>query len=787
MFLYNLKVAFRNLLRQKGISLINIVGLSIGISCTIILFLMVHFTYNTDRFHANYDNLFLIQQKIKLSSGDYTSDRVGGAIGPALAETYPQIQSFARLGKLGEMLLAYYPEEKESLMLPISFVEKVGAAVDSTFFDVFSFEFLSGGPPKGINQNNFIYLTETLANNFFVDVDPIGKTIYFQEGLELIVTGILKDPPNSSTIKFSYLVPFHIQEMIGMPINDFGGTIYFTYFVLNNPESAEIINADINAFLDSKSDDKILEVDRFLSHIRQSFLYGETKAAWGLIIFGVIGMSILLVAGINYVNLSTAKSIDRAREVGIRKTGGASRWQLIRQFLAESILTAVVAMNLAILMVELVLPYFNNTFEAQLYIPYHTQSFWFFIVVLVLMIGTLAGFYPAFMLSSFKPSLILKNFQGGKSSGATLRKILVVSQFSITLFFIVCTIFLFKQISYIDTADLGIDKENVIFLPTRGKLWHKFDEIKSEIQIESSVKYVTTTSELPNNVNRGEIDWGKEKGKQNTIARIMWCGEDAIETFGLELLHGRFYNKNTQSDLEDGIIVNEEIIKIMNYQGDPIGQRFYLWENEKKIIGVVKDFTFFPLDIGGKALVMPYSNVNQYIFIKTNDGFNAASLGRLEKIIKKYNPDYPFEYYTFSDFKNPNFESSEHLIPILFYFSLLGIFISCLGMFGLALFTVEKRTKEIGIRKVFGASIAGITLLFSQGFVKLVLIANFIALPLAYLALRGLLGFFVVKVNLSPIIFLGTGLLIMLIALLTVLWQSISVARKNPVNSLRYE
>ena len=787
MFIYNLKISFRNLIRQKGITLINIFGLSIGICCTILLFLMVHFSLNTDKFHTNYDNLFLLQQKIKLSSGEYTTDRVGGATGPAMAETYPQIISYTRLGQLGEMLLAYYPDGKDSFTVPISFIEKNGAAVDSTFFDVFSFEFLSGGPARGVSQNSFIYLTESLSTKFFSGVDPVGKTLYFQEGLALTVAGVLKDIPNSSSIKFAYLVPFEVEKMIGLSIEDFGGTNFFTYFVLNDPASARAINADINTFLDSKSDDKILEVDRFLSQIRQSYLYGETKSAWGMIIFGIIGLSILLIAIINYVNLSTAKSIDRAREVGIRKTGGASRGQLIRQFLAESILTTLVAMNIAILMAELILPYFNNKFEAQLRIPYDIQSFWIFVVALVLIVGILAGFYPAFMLSAYRPSLILKNFQGGKSRGSILRKVLVVSQFSITLFFIICTIFLFKQVAYVDTADLGIDKENVLYIPTRGKLWNQYDEIKHEIQNESSVKYVTSTSDLPINVTHGEIDWGKEKGKQNTIARIMWCGDDAIETFGLELSHGRFYNKSIQSDLDEGIIVNEEVLKLLEYQGDPIGQRFYLWDNERTIIGVVKDFTFFPIDIGGKAIVLPYSNINQYIFIKTDDGFNATSLARLENIIKKFNPDYPFEYYALSEFKNPSFKSSGSLIAILFYFSMFGIFISCLGMFGLALFTAEKRTKEIGIRKVFGASLSGIILLLSKGFIKLVLIANIIALPLAYLALRGILGFFVVKVKLSPFIFIGTGALILVVALLTVLWQSITVAQKNPTDSLRYE
>lgn len=786
MFFYNLKVAFRNLRRQKGISLINLIGLSLGISCTILLFLMAHTSYITDRFHTHYENLFLLQQNVSLASGEYTADRVGGATGPAMIDAYPQIQSYTRLGKLGEMLLAYYPEGKEINTMPRSFVEANGAAVDSTFFDVFSFEFITGGPAKGISQENFIYLTKDIADKLFKEENPVGKTIYFQEGLELTVSGILKTLPINSSIQFSYLVPFKVEEMIGMPIDGYSGTMYYTYFVLDQPQSAELINANVNEFLESKYEETLV-VDRFLSHIRAVFLYGETKAFWGMLIFGIVGISILFIAAINYINLSTAKSIDRAREVGIRKTGGAGRWQLIKQFLSESFLITVLSINLAILMVELILPYFNSLFEVQLSLPYDSSSFWIFIITLTLVVGLLAGFYPAFMLSSFQPSLILNKFQSGKSKGASLRKVLVVSQFSVTIFFVICTIFLFKQVNHLDTADLGIDKENVIYIPTRGKLWDKYDEIKAELLNEVSVKMVSSASELPNYVNHGEIDWGKTNEAQNTIARIMWSNEDMIEAFGLELTNGRFYDTNLKSDIEDGIVVNEEIIKMLHYEGDPIGQSFHLWDMEKTIIGVVKNFTFFPIDLGAKAIIIPYRNVNQFIFIKVIDNLNTSTLARLEEIIKKHNPNYPFEYFVLSDYKIPMLASSESLISILFYFSIFGIFISCLGMFGLAMFMVEKKTKEIGVRKVFGASIPGITILLSKEFIKLVLISNVIALPLAYFALKSILGFFVAKVYLSPIIFLGSGILIMAIALLTVFWQSISVARKNPATSLRYE
>ncbi len=786
MFFYNLKVAYRNLIRQKSISMVNIIGLALGLTCTILLFLMVHFSYTTDSFQPNYNRIFLVQQKISMSSGEFTADRVGGGTGPALAESFPNIESYTRFGKLGEMLLAYYPEGKEGNTLPISFIEEEGAAVDSTFFNIFSFDFLYGGIPEGTDQSSFIYLTEELSKKYFKETNPVGKTIYFQEGLELVVAGVYKELPKNTTIKFNYLVPFRVEGLFGMPMDGFAGTMYHTYLLLDDPASASRINPEIDTFLDTKLDGSI-EVDHFITHIREAFLYGENKASWGIILFSIIGLGILLIAVINYINLCTAKSMDRAREVGIRKTGGAERWQLIRQFMSESMLTTFISVICAVLLTELFLPYFNGLLNSYLVIPYKSQAFWMFIGGLILIVGFFAGFYPSLVLSSFNPSLILKNFQGGKSRGATLRKILVVSQFTVTLFFIVCTIFLYKQMSYVHTGDLGINKENIIYIPTRGKLWNKYEDLKNDLLQESSVLNVSSGSELPVYVSHGDFNWGKESEQQNVLARVLWCDDDLTKTFNMKMASGSFYNKDSKSDIEDGIVVNEEVVKLLNYEGDPVGQRFRLWDQEKTIIGVVKNFAFFPIEIGSEAIILPYRNINQFIFLKTSDGFDETSLARLKNIIKKHNPDYPFEYFALSDYRNPTTKSSEQLMPILFYFSSFGIFISCLGLFGLVLFTVEKRTKEIGIRKVLGATTPRITFLLSSEFIKLVLIAVVIAIPLSYLALHKILSFFVLKINLSPVIFISTGIAILLLAMATILWHSIKVARRNPANSLRYE
>lgn len=474
MFRYNIKIALRNILKNKGFSVINIVGLSIGMACSMLILLIAYIMLTTDRFHDNYKNTFLLQQRLVLSSGDYTTDRVGGSMGPSISESYPQVKQYSRYGRLGEILLSYKPDDNYTAFAESnSFIEDEGIAADSNFFKVFSFEFLQGDPSRALKNDNNIVLTEILAAKIFPENDAMGKTIYINEDLGLIVTGILKDIPDNSSIKFSYVAPFKVNDLIGFSTEGYGYTNFFTYFVLDDPASATVMNSSLNEFLDSKEEQANLETDRFLTHIRKAYLFGEQKNFIGILIFGIVGFGILIIACLNYINLSTAKSLERAREVGIRKTGGANRWQLAGQFLGESLILAIIAVHFAVLLVELALPKISTMFEADLSIPYSDPAFWIIITGVVLTVGVLAGSYPALLLSSLKPSLILRDYQSSGSKGTRLRKILVVSQFTLTVFFILCTFFLYKQFAYIDSADPGFNKENVIYIPSRGNLWRK--------------------------------------------------------------------------------------------------------------------------------------------------------------------------------------------------------------------------------------------------------------------------------------------------------------------------
>jgi ABC-type antimicrobial peptide transport system permease subunit len=759
-------------------------GLSLGMACSLIMLLFVYEMYKTDTFHEHFDNLYLFQQDVSLESGTYTTDRTGGSVGSFLKENYPQIREFVRIGITKDMLLAYFDEKNTR---PFSLVEKQGLAVDSSFFKVFSFQMTKGNPRFACQSNNFIVLTESLSKKIFKDEDPVGKRIILQEEYDLMVTGIIRDVPKNSSLQFTYLIPFEVMGTQGYPLDGFGGTNFYTYFILDDPGSRNYINSTINPLLDAQMYDEQLELNRYLSHIREAFLYGESMNYLGLYIFLTIGISILCVACINYVNLTTAKSLERAKEIGIRKTGGASRGQLIGQFLGESIIIAVVAIHLAVLIVELALPIFNRSFNSEVILNFTEPVLWLILISIIIFTGILSGLYPAFVLSNLRPAFILRDSYFSGKKGNRLRKTLVVIQFSLTLFFIVSTLVLYRQFVYLQTADFGIKRDNVIYVPTRGTIWDKFGEIKQELLKESSVLQVSTSSAIPNNVEQGDIAWGKENESHNIIARIMWVGDDMDKILNLKLLHGKFYSENTPAENEDGIIVNEEIIRILGYEDDPIGKRFTLWDMNKKIIGVIKDYNFIPIYIGGKALILPYAEVDKFVFIKVIPGLKSDQLTRIQGIFEQYNPNYPFVYSYLEDYEYPFFNPIEPLLRVLFYLCVFGILISCLGLFGLALYTTQKKTKEIGIRKAFGASVSKIIFLLSKQYIKLILLSCFIALPLSILLMNKVLNFFTVRIGISSLFIILVVIGMVSISMLTILYQSVLAARRNPINSLRYE
>jgi ABC-type antimicrobial peptide transport system permease subunit len=596
----------------------------------------------------------------------------------------------------------------------------------------------------------------------------------------------MKDIPVQSNMQYDYLIPIYLMKDISFFHEGLGGTVYNTYVLLNENTDYQYLNSKIPPYIENLEESQ-LDRTPFLLPFRKVHLYDEKRSYIGVYTMGCLAILILITACINFINLSTARSFDRAKEVGIKKTDGAKKSQLIFQFLTEAFIITFISLLIALVLVEIGLPFLNRIFESEISVNYTDWIFLSGLFILTILTTILSGLYPAFLLSSFNPVKVLQKKKTGKSGGK-FRKILVVLQFSIAILTILCTVIMVGQLRYMKTADLGFNKDNILIIPARGRNNEKFEIIKNELIANEDILSVTTGSDIPDNVQMGEIEWGhKDMIHENqTIARIMHVGYDFDRTFELTLKDGRFFSKDHITDSTSGVIINQDIADIMGYK-EPVGQPFFLYDNEYTIIGVVEDFKFFPLNLGGNALFMVFSENQPLIFLRYRPGDAKIAIEHAQKTIMKYNPNYPFEYYYYNDYDRILTRIGDSSNTVLIYFSLFGILISCLGLLGLAIFSAETKTKEIGIRKAFGASIQNIIGSLSREFMILILIAHLIAIPIAFLIMNFVLNLFAVKTDMSIWYFILTAAGVYILAFITTGWQTISAARKNPVDSLRYE
>jgi len=789
MLRFNLKIVFRNLLKNKVFSFINIFGFSIGLACSLFILIYVYSELGFDRFHENFRNIYQVQQKLEFTGGEYTSDRVGGAFARVLKEGFPEVREATRIGTIPEVLISYIPESNnQQTDNRINFIEKRGIAADTSFLRIFTFPLIKGNPEKALTDVHSIILTEEMAEKYFPEEDPIGKTILINDNIPVQVTGVLSEIPVNSNIQFDFILPIYLLKDISFLHDDLGGTVYYTYVMLNESADYSYLNTKIPPYIEELEEHQAqLKRTPFLMPFKKVHLYDEKRSYIGVYLMGTIAFLILITACINFINLSTARSFDRAKEVGIKKTEGASRKQLLIQFLIETFIITFISLLISLILVEIALPAFNRSFGTKVSMNLMDWKFLSCLMGIIFITGILSGLYPAFMMSSFNPVKALQNKKTGKE-GRKLRKVLVVLQFSISIFTILGTSMLVSQLKHMKTADLGFNKEDVLIIPTRGNSNEQYDVIKNELLSSPDILNVTMASEIPDNINYGEIEWGhKEMVKENqTIARILRVGYDFEKTFGLELEDGRFFSREHASDTSRGVIINREIANIMEYD-DPVGKPFYLYGDEYTIIGVVEEFQFFPLNLGGKALFMTFSEEQQLIFVKYRPETTHAAVDYTQNIFQKHNPNYPFEFFFYDDYDRILNNVGNASSILLIYFSFFGIFISCLGLLGLAIFSAEIKTKEFGIRKAFGASVKQIVYVQSKEFAWLIFIAHLIAVPLAYLLLSQVLNLFAYKINLSIWYFVFTMIGIYTVSFLTTGWHAFSAARKNPVEALRYE
>jgi len=789
MLRFNLKIVFRNLLKNQVFSFINIFGFSIGLSCSLLILIYVYFEFSFDRFHENFRNIYQVQQKINFTGGEYTSDRVGGAFARVLKEAFPEVADASRIATVPEVLISYIPESgNEKTDKRINFIEKRGIAVDSSFLSIFTFPLIKGNRQKALSDIHSIVLTEETAEKYFPEEDPIGKTMLINENIPVQVTGILAKIPENSNIQFEYLLPIWLLEEISYLHDNLAGTLYHTYLLLNESADYELLNAKIPPYIEELEEHAAqLERTPFLMPFKKVHLHDEKRSYIGVYSMGAIAFLILMTACINFINLSTARSFDRAKEVGIKKTEGANRQQLLIQFLAETFIITFISLLFALILVEVSLPFFNKAFGSNISMDLMDWKFTTCLLGILFITGIMSGLYPAFMMSSFNPVKALQNKKTG-TEGRKLRRVLVVLQFAISIFTILGTSMMVSQLRHLRKADLGFNKENVLIIPARGNSNEKYEVIRNDLLSSPYIINVTVGSEIPDNINRGEIEWGtKEMVNSNqTIARNMRVGYDFEKTFQLDMEEGRFFSREHPTDPSHGVIINREIADIMGY-GDPVGKPFYIYEDEYTIIGVVEEFQFFPLNLGGKALFMTFSEEQQLIFLRYLPGSGHEAVDYAQKVFQENNPNYPFEYFFYDDYDRILNNIGQASSILFVYFSFFGIFISCMGLLGLAIFSAEIRTKEFGIRKAFGAGIRQIVIAQSKEFARLIFIAHLIAVPLAYILIDQVLNLFAYKINLTIWYFVFTMIGIYMISFLTTGWQAFSAARKNPVEALRYE
>ncbi len=780
-----LTVALRILFRNKLFSLINIVGISIGISCALLILTIVRHDLSFDRFHSERQHLFMLEQVLELGTGPFRTDRCGAAVGPALKDAFPEVRDYIRYSLPQEMLLIYDQPDSAGIPRRKKFIENRVLAVDSNFLDHFSFPAVAGNPDIALDDPRSLVMTRETAEKYFGDEDPIGKTIRINRSHHFTVTAVLEDPPENSSIRFGFLIPFDFLEEFGYDLNNYNGNPFYTCLYLEDPGKSEELGKQICEFLDGHMDESV-QSEQFLLPLPDFHRKGENRGILVITILSILGIVILGIACINFMNLTTARYLSRTREIGMRKVVGARRGQLIRQFIGETMILVFIALNLSILTVDSVMPLFNQQFDADIDFSLSDPVTIGGLLAVFVVTSLISGSYPAFFLSSMKAVNIFSKKGGSHRRGGGIRRILVVVQFMFTIIFIITTMVNYRQFKLMKESGMKFDTGDIAYFRVRGDLLQHLPEFRQEILREPSIRYVTGASHIPMSVDRGEFEWGLTADAHNELALILPVNYDFEKTFGIELAAGRFYDESMPGDTAGKIVINQSVADALEME-DPVGQTFYLTGDVYTVIGVIRNYSVSPISLAGDKLILPYEDENPLLFIKYT-GTDMQKLGKfLESVHEKFNPDYPFNLHDLSEFMDPITEVLGDFNKIIYFFTLFGILISCMGLLGLSIFSTEQRTKEIGIRKALGASMEKVLRMVTFDFLKLILISLVLAIPISILVLRMLLRLFSERIHLGPGLFLIASLIAILISLLTVAFQAIRSARSNPANSLRYE
>lgn len=787
MFRNYLKTSFRNLWKNKTYGLLNIFGLAIGIACAALIFLWVEDEMTYDHYFKNRDNLSYLKNKQTYDGATFTFDATPGPLAEALRAEIPGIKNTSRR-TWGNKLLFTLGEKS---------IYEQGYYIDSNMFSMLQLQFIKGNAAGAFIQLHSVVISKKMAEKFFGSTDVIGKTLKVNNEHDYAITGVLEDLPENVSFKFDWLSPFQNYLNENAWLKDWGNNGIITYVETQPSANVAALNKQLDGYIQTKepkSNGKLSLFPMSQWRLYNNFVNGVQEG--GRIkyvnLFSLIAWIILIIACINFMNLATARSEQRAREVGVRKVMGAGKKMLISQFIGEALMMSFISALFAIGIIALALPAFNSLVEKELSLNLSSPSHLTALLVIALVSGLIAGSYPAFYLSSFNPVAVLKGMKIKTNASAGLvRKGLVVVQFSISIILIIGTVIIYQQINHVKDRQLGYDKEGLVYMNLQGKMKQHFNAVRNDLIATGAVKDASLSNSyiLSLGSNTGSFGWaGKDPNKQILIT-VEGVSSEHISTFGMKLKAGRDFYPNIPAD-SNNIVINESLAKLIGTK-DIVGSLITQEGSNQKltVIGVIDDFVYNDMYSSSAPLIL-YSDTSNVNFL--NIRFKAktdltSALAKVENIIKKYDPGYPFEYKFVDEEFDQLFKTESLIGKLSGVFSTLAIFISCLGLFGLAAYTAERRTKEVGIRKVLGATATSLAGLLSKDFLQLVLISCLVAFPVAWWAMDNWLQTYAYRINISWWIFLIAGLLAIVIALLTVSFQAIKAAVANPVKSLRSE
>ena len=788
MFQHHLLLIYRNFKRYKSSFFINLIGLSAGLSCALLIYLWVNDELQKDQFHS--DRLYQVMENQHMADGINTVDGTRGPLAEAMAEELPEVES-----AVISTPTYWLGKSKVSVGNQLA-ISAAGKFVGPNFFKMFSYPLLTGSADQVLAEKNTVVISESLALKLFKHTDVVGKEMVFsntemESQNHVLIAGVFKDVPESSSDQFDFLVSEDVLFNEGT-YRKWGNNGPHTFITLKEGEDPAAFNLKINDFLKNKAQSKNT---LFIRPFADNYLYNHFengKVTGGRIdyvkLFSLIAVFILVIACINFMNLSTARASRRLKEVGIKKVMGAQRSTLIMQYLAESMLLTFIALFLSLAVVELLLPQFNTLVGKELSLRF-TGTLILSMLCITVITGLLAGSYPALYLSGLKPVLALKGKLNLTSGALWTRQGLVVFQFALSVVLIVAVLVVYKQIAYVQSKNQGYHKENVLYFETEGALQHRVPFILAQVKrIPGVVNASSIDRELLGDLSFtfGDFNWEGRDPKEVIKFQRAHVNADLIETLGIEMAEGRSFSAQYGSDTSK-VIINEAGIKVMRIK-NPIGKIFSVWGKELQIIGVIKDFHFESLHEPVRPMFLKYAPLRtNRIMVKASAGEAGAVIKGLQQFYATYNPGFPFQYRFLDQDFQAQYEAENRVALLSRYFAMLAITISCLGLFGLATFTAEKRAKEIGIRKVLGASGLHVIYTLSKDFTKPVIIAILFALPLSYVLTKSWLDSFAYRIELQLWYFVAAGLLAFIFSLITVFFQALKAARTNPIQSIRAE